>query len=248
MGFWTIKSLTLAITKSILSEFCFYFSNWDTSLLILAKLLKFSLDLRISWKVLILSIWEKPLPLFTLRSKFSRMWIYSCKTILKDRLPILWNCWSISDFTENSKKSKIFCFKFSVFVLEFLNLFENLTRQLIAIFLSCSGIKINEFVRQFLGISNELVESLSVRETQGLETCLTLPVLNYLKNMALINALNAHVEKVRNTAVNNSNNESVLGIFYDNILTVNKSDSDDLFVLKNSFNKKFNDIYSLLNK
>ena len=97
-------------------------------------------------------------------------------------------------------------------------------------------------------MSNEVVESLSARESRSYDNILSSNVLTYLKNIKRVSPIKAQAERLMITALDQGRNEEILKLFYSNILNSNIKCPDYLFSLKGDINKKFNDINSLLNK
>lgn len=138
---------------------------------------------------------------------------------------------------------------FSPVVIDNLNLFENVICQLAGIFIVCSGLKINDYIKQFLLLNNKLVECLSVRETKGYENILTPCVNQYLSSRGLIRSINSQAENLRTKGADNCDYESILNIFYSNIISLSQQTSSvDLFSVKESINKQFTQMNLLLNK
>lgn len=136
-----------------------------------------------------------------------------------------------------------------MFIIDYLNLLESFIKQFIAVFVVCSRLRINEFIKQFLGFNNEFVEGLCNIESKGFENILTPCLLKYLSYISLLSPLNKQAENLRNQAFDNVRNEKILNIFYKNIITTNDyRTTENLFEAKEQFNKKFNQINSLLNK
>jgi hypothetical protein len=70
-----------------------------------------------------------------------------------------------------------------------------------------------------------------------------------MNHLSLLSPLNIQAEKLRIEALDNRRNEEILNVFYKNIITSNDcKTTDNLFEAKEQFNKKFNQIHSLLNK
>ena len=70
-----------------------------------------------------------------------------------------------------------------------------------------------------------------------------------MNHLSLLSPLNIQAEKLRIEALDNRRNEEILNVFYKNIITSNDcKTTDNLFEDKEQFNKKFNQIHSLLNK
>lgn len=127
--------------------------------------------------------------------------------------------------------------------------FESNIKQLIAVFVVCSRLRINEFIKQFLVLNNEFVEGLNIIESKGFENILSPSLKTYLKQISLLSSINTHAEKLRNEAIDNKRNESILNVFYNNIISSTEySTTESIFQAKQKFNKQFNQIHSLLNK
>jgi len=136
-------------------------------------------------------------------------------------------------------------FKKSHFVNECFPLFENMIKQLLSVFVASTGLRLNEHIKNFLNLNNELVANLNGGET-NFEVILSPNVLTYLKGCNLLSVLqNAFTKKEKSTQLS----EDVLRLFYANsLIHYDSTKGEDLFALKKDTNKQFGNLYSILNK
>ena len=126
--------------------------------------------------------------------------------------------------------------------------FENLIKQLIVFFVVNSGLRVSEYIRQFLSLNNENIEILSMKESKDNDNVLSSNLFNYLKNVRMINPIKIHAEKMKIMPVDYQRNEAILKLFSSNINSSANIKNDDLFSQKVKLNKEFNDLSSALNK
>ena len=133
-----------------------------------------------------------------------------------------------------------------MYILESLSIFENLIKQLIIFFVVNSGLRINEYIRQFLTITNENIESM--KDSKDNDNILSSNMFNYLKNIRMINPIKIHAEKIKLIPLDNQLNEAILKLFNSNINSRSLTIKDDFFSQKVKLNKDFNELRQSLNK